>query len=298
MMFVYFLIAFISLWFITLLYIGIFDLIKALGGTFIFFILLPLFASLSLKLKQLAPILWSLITIFIGLILTNYLHSYISLHQIHFDVYTGILLTILPSSAVIFGTILMIQYFFKLPSITQYKHPDDKNMVIYFGGFLYLAISILLGITIPLIILLDASINYGLGYEIALCVIFLIITYFAFEFRKISIETINYFAQPFKKFKIDTNEANRYLVKYTLMIILASGIFEIYREQWIIWAESTLIIVVVTILLMKFWRVLYLPEQPQNWRPNDIYLPSIKSRKTILILILVILFAFICAIIE
>ncbi|MBN1664039.1 MAG: hypothetical protein JW943_10605, partial [Deltaproteobacteria bacterium] len=107
-------------------------------------------------------------------------------------------------------------------------------------------------------------------------------------------DTLIYFSKPFSRFNIDINKVKKYLFGGTLIFIIFSVLGEQYqRKQWTIWCETIILLIINNLLLSKYGRVLFedIYKKHRFIRPDNPYLPSVKSRKTVILFLLCFAFA-------
>jgi hypothetical protein len=286
------------LWTFAFLFMGIADLYKMLGGAVIFFYMLPIIAFLSLKYRELASTVWSVIAIFSGFIIVNYLHSYFMYKyiDIHFFILFYVICT--PVYFVLFGFWFLIQSFLKSIHDVQYKEPGDSNVIKFFFGFMSLTITAPMMIVVPLLDYFGNRYDINsMGYEIGMGAAIITYLYFLVQFSSVNNETLNYFAKPFHRYNIDLKKVRKYLLIGACIIIAVSLLDELYyRKHWIIWGETITLFIISNILLFRFGKVIFMPRVTGDERPDNPYLPSVKSAKTIGIFIILFLFLLACLI--
>jgi len=282
------------LWATIFVYIGFTDLQKMLGGTIWFFYCLPLVVSLTLYNKDYAKITWSIASIFIGIVVVNYLHSYFIIHYFNFDLLILTYLVFVPASLIYFGCYLSIQAFLLPVTSKQIENPEDMEKFRYFMGFFALMISVTMVLTMSLLFYLESynTVN-SIAFEISSCIFALGMLSVLFGSRNISKETINYFAKPIPRINFNARKALKLIIIGTFMFIIFSAIDELKsRGHWLIWSGSIAILVTNISLLCKFGQVIFLPINNQRERPNNFYLPLMKDIVP-LVVVLSVLFAFV-----
>lgn len=284
------------LWTFVFLFIGITDLHRMLGGMVIIFYILPIIAVLSLKYKELASTIWSMILMFSGFLIINYLHSFFIYKHIKFNIVILCYVIYMPVSFVLFGFWFLIQSFLKSIHSEQYREPGDSDIMKNFSGFMSLTI------ISPMLIIISFLINFennyninSMGYEIGMGAAVVTHLYFLLESCSVTDKTLNYFAKHFQRYNIDLKKVRKYLLICTCIIITISLLDELYyREHWIIWGETIILFIISNILLFRFGKVIFMPSVKEDERPDKLYMPSVKSTKTIGIMIVLFMFAMAC----
>lgn len=288
------------LWTFVFLFIGIIDLYKMLGGMMIFFYMLPIISLLSLKYKELASTVWSVIMIFSGFIVVNYLHSYFIYEHTDFHLFVIFYVIMMPVCLIQLGFMSLIQSFFKSIYNMQYKEPGDLDIIKSFFGFMSLTITLPMIIVISLLIYFEKYYNINsMGYEIGMGAAIVIYLYFLLESCSVKDETLNYFAKPFHRYNIEFKKVKKYLLIGACIVITISLLDELYyRKHWTIWGETIILFIISNILLFRFGKVVFTPRLTEDERPDKLYLPSVKSSKTMGIMIVLFMFAMACFVLK
>jgi hypothetical protein len=271
---------FLFFWALSFIYLGIPDTYKMLGGSTGFYFLLPLVASLHFICRYFAKLLWSFICILIGLIATNYLYSYFYYYDFKsFKLLSIVYIIYAPISFIIMGFVCTIQ------SLVEFKKKEDISSLRYFSALIVALFAIPPLIIIPILDYLKNSIYiYNLGYQIALGTILAGGLIFLLDARKITLETLYYIAKPVHRFDVDRSKFKGVLIIGTLIFLICCTYWEIfYRNHWLIWSETVIIFSIYICMMFVFVRVIFIPAGSEIRRPKEVYLPSIKSKKTIII---------------
>ena len=112
------------------------------------------------------------------------------------------------------------------------------------------------------------------------CIILLI------ETARVPMGTIAHFAKPLVKLKADIKKVRiiLFIFIFSLSVYSFHKEFE-YRGQWLIWMETWGIFVIYVMILYKFIKVIFISSTPYIAGPNNIHLPSIKSTRSIAIIV-------------
>jgi len=278
---------FLIVWTICLVYIGIPDIYQILGGSTGFYFLLPIIVCINLAYKKLSKLLWAIIFTLIVLIIVNYLYSYFINNSINFKSLTRVYVIWVPVCLILLGYALTMQNFIVFEKKDGLPRKEDIEAISNFSKFLLATFFIPLSLTIPFVFFSGSfpgirNVN-SLLYQIAMGWFIVGGLIFIFETRKIPIETLNYFAMPIDRFLIDTKKAKKVLTISTLIFVIFSSSWEIYRAHWVMWIESVIVFLIYVLTLYRFGRIIFVPSTSSTQRPTNIYLPSIKSRRTIII---------------
>jgi hypothetical protein len=271
---------FIVLWSAIFIAFGVMQLKIMLGGSIWFFYILPLLFLLSSYNKDYAKITWSIASTFIGIVVVNYLHSYFIIHYFNFNIMALVYVIFVPFSLIFLGSCLSIQTFLLPVTSKQIENYEDMEKFRYFIGYLFFMISVAMALTIPLLFYLESckTVN-SIAFEICSFVFALGMLSVLFESRNISKETINYFAKSIPRINFNARKALKLITIGTIVFIIFSAIDElISRGHWLIWSGSMAILVTNISLLYKFGQVIFLPINNQRERPNNFYLPLMKSK--------------------
>ncbi len=290
---------FILLFALSFVYIGVAVLSKMLGGAMFIYYLLPVgIAVAALKNKEYAKILWSVVLTYSGLVLVNYVHSYFTYNQEYFTFFTLIYLILIPVWFISLGYGCTIQSFLLPVNAEAIERKEDSDAFRYYLAGVVATMGVIpMAMTIPLLDLWrNASDINSIGYEIGLGIFILSNIYLLFESRKITKETLNYFAKPFRRFDTDAKKIKKCFILGTLFLVISSAGKEwIYRGHWIIWGETMALFIMYNLLLFKLGQVLFLAVSSHIESPSTIYLPSVKGKKLIIMIIFTCLFAILCA---
>jgi hypothetical protein len=277
---------FLIVWATCIVYIGIPNIYKVLGGSTGFYFILPFVVCIILKYKALAKLLWSIVLTLVGLMVVNYLYSHFFCSYRDFQLLTKVYLIYAPIGCIWLGYACTLQYF--LVKQEDLKRKEDIDALRYFAGFYVAALTVPLSIIVPILDLLKGLTNINsIGYQIGLSSLILGSLMFLYEVRKIPIETLNYFARPSYRFDANIDKFEKTLVIGTLVFLVFSTYWEIfYRRQWIMWAETVIVFIIYLFVLYNFGKILFMPRVSDTQRPTRIYLPSIKSRKNIIMVLI------------
>ena len=272
---------FLIIWTVSFVYIGIPDLFMMLGGSAIFYLLLPLIAFIYPKNKALTKLLWSIVLTLFGLMLTNYSYSYFLCNYKDFRVLTRIYVVLIPALCILMGYGLTMETLLITPMKARLERKEHAEALGYFCAFFMGVFVPPLFCLIPFLVQFHELRNINsIGYEIALGGLIVGGLIFLFEARRIPIETLMYFTRPLPRFDTDTRKLRKRLMIGILICVVWSAIKELlYRQQWIIWGETVVIFVMYVLLLNNFSRVLFLPASFPSASPSKIWLPSIKNKR-------------------
>ena len=126
---------FIIIWVVCLIYIGIPDLFKMLGGSYVFFFLLPLIVSICTKYKEYAKLLWSIILTMFGIIVVNFLYSYFLYNYKNFNFFIRVYVVLIPVGCILLGYAFTLQSFLIFNKKDRIKKKEDIEALNYFSGF-------------------------------------------------------------------------------------------------------------------------------------------------------------------
>lgn len=289
---------FTLIWILSFIYIGVADIHIMLGGVVVFFYMLPIASFLSLKYRELAAVIWSKILILSGFVIVNYLHSYFMTKHVDINFFMLIYVILIPVWFVLCGFFYMIQSFLQSVHAKQYKEPGDTKIIKYFLGFMALLIGASLLIVVPLLDYFGnrQDIN-SIGYEVGMGAAVITFLYFLLESRRVTDETLNYFARPFHRYRVNLKKIKKYLILVTCIFITISLLDELYyRKHWMIWGETIILFIISNIVLFRFGKVIFMPPISANERPDKMYLPSVRSKRTVIIIAICLIFAMVCAI--
>jgi hypothetical protein len=281
---IFFIFVFLSAWVSILIYIGIPQTYKMLGGSTGIYFLLPLIVCIILKYKELWKLIWSLILVLVGLIATNYLYSYFFFNPKIFNFITTIYIIYFPITLIVMGYVFTIQNLIAFEKKADFKKKDNGALS-NFGMLVGLIFSMPPLIGIPILNVLKGSENIFLrGYQIEFGILITSFIVFLLDSRKISTETLYYFGKKIRKFNGNIVTFRKSLIIGIFILLVFSTHWEFfYRGQWILWAESIIILITYSIMLYRFGRILFTPDGYQFQKPSDYYLPSIKSKRGYLI---------------
>lgn len=186
------------------------------------------------------------------------------------------------------GYIFNVYFFLSSPNNSNSLSEKEKKSLRNFVGFLVAVFWIPVLSIIPILELLKSLKNINsIGYQIALGGLITGGILFLFEANKIPLEVINYFSKPMERFDMDKRKIRNYLLFGTIVFFFVSSYWEVlYRGHYIIWLQSYTTLVIWVMILYKFGTVIFIPIEPNRIRSEKVYLPSIKSRRTINIALL------------
>jgi hypothetical protein len=205
-----------------------------------------------------------------------------------------------PIGIILIGVGATMQYFLPFDSMHTMKKKEDILTLRHYFVFLMLALMIPTMLAIPIVDLLKGldhinSISYLviLGLFTIGCLVIVLKT------RKVSLETLNYFSKPIPRFNVDVKKAKKWLTSSIIVFVLFSlGMEFIYRKQWLIWSETIISFIIYVFILFKFGAILFIPIQSNRDHQINTYLPSIKSKQTIFVILLLWVLLFIITFIS
>ena len=270
---------FIILWAICIIFFGIPELYKYLGGSTGFYFLLPLVVCVNFKYRALTKLLWSITLTLIGLITINALHSYFSINHKEYGFFTLTYVVSIPLGCVMAGYVLTVQ------SFLVFDKKEDIQDLGYFGGFLVAVFLVPLLCVIPYLDQLKEIGNINnLGYQIGLGVSIISGLVFLIEIKDTTVEMLNYLAKPLVRFGTTISKARKILFISVMIFLAIFSLSELnYRGHWIIWIETVFVFIIYILVLYKFGKILFEKSVERNHRLKVIYLPSIKSKRTAII---------------
>lgn len=278
---------FIIIWALCLVYIGIPYLFKMLGGSYVFFFLLPLIVSICTKYKEYAKLLWSIVLTMFGIIVVNFLYSYFLYNYKNFNLFIRAYVVLIPVGCILLGYAFTLQSFLIFNKKDRINKKEDIEALNYFSGFVVAIFTIPLLSTISILLQFRTLNNINsIGFQYALGSLILGGLIFLFEVRKIPIETLNYFSKlNHTKFNIDIRKVKKCLIIGMSIFIVFSFLNELeYRKHWVIWIETITIFVIYVIFFYLFSKTFFKPISIHQQRPAKIYLPSLKNRRNIIII--------------
>jgi len=277
--------AFMTIWTVILIFIGIPELCIMLGGSTGIFLLLPITVFSWLKFRSYNKLFWSVVTNLICLITINYLYSYFLYNHKEFRSLTRLYIISVPVWGMLPAYIYAVSSFLPVFDKKTSDRKDDKEILDCFRGFLAAVFTLPLFYLIPLLAHFRGYKNINsIGYQIALGTLIAGCLILLSESVKISSETISYFSKSVRRTNYDIKKFRKRTLIAALLFWVTSSYWEIfYRGQWIMWIETSLALAVLGLILYKFGRIIFIPEEPETVRPADIYLPSVKSKTNILL---------------
>lgn len=273
-------------WVLFLVYVGIPDIYKILGGTFGFFSLYPIIVFIHYKFVEYRKLLWIFVLTMSGLTVANHIYYYLLYSEIKIPSLAYVVISAIPISWVITGYLLGIEIFIK---------PERfKDNIVLKNFRLYCIIAMLMPFycVIPILIELN-KLNkmevYGMqlffGGIITSGLLLLI------ETAKITLEEMEYFSIYTKNINIPVDKAKRFVLAGIAIVLLLSTYWEMYRGEWLLWAETATVFVLYVFLQFRFAKVIFVSKQTAQNKPSKYNFPSIKNKKSIVLgLILLALF--------
>ena len=111
------------------------------------------------------------------------------------------------------------------------------------------------------------------------------------ETAKITLEEMEYFSIYTKNINIPVDKAKRFVLAGIAIVLLLSTYWEMYRGEWLLWAEMATVFVLYVFLQFRFAKVIFVSKQTAQNKPSKYNFPSIKNKKSIVLgLILLALF--------
>lgn len=275
-------------WTLYLLYFGVFELHKILGGSFILFVSYPFIIFVQIKYKEYRASFWILILTLVGLTAVNHMYYYLSVHPLHlglegFVIFYGAIL----------GTILVLVNSGYLGSCDGFVKWDNRlNNVAYnkyvkfcgtFGALCW-AIAVLI---LPFIWShadkYTLSIKTGIGCIIVFGTIMLITT------NNVETYELEYFAKPIKRIELGIDKAKKYLYIGIIIVVLNSVLMEMSRRQWLLWGETMTALVMHILLQFRFSNIVFLPRPVNIIDPGTYHLPTLQNKNATAVALLALL---------
>ena len=276
---------FIFIWTIFCVYVGFPKLSKMLGGVTILYLILPIIALVSLKYKKLAQLLWGIVLTLVSLIAINYLYSYFSNYAKEINFFTRIYIVWIPAVSVLVGFTLTLNSLLRTSPRDDSKTGDESIALKNFFLFFIMILTTPLLVVIPYLQLRTLGNINAIGYQFALGALILGGSIFLLQTRKIPVETLDHFAKPVHRFHTNTRKIRRIIAIGALIFLILSAANELkYRDAWLIWTESVILIGIYTLFLYKFGQICFRPIASHNDVLVRLYLPSIRDRKNMIII--------------
>ena len=160
--------AFVIVWAICFVYIGIPEILEELGGSIGLYFLLPFIVFLNLKYKDFGKLIWVILLTLTSLIGVNYLYSYFLSHYHDFRLLTRVYVISTPFCFICLGYVLTPQNFLLLEK-RNFERKEDIEAISYFSALLVGALTTPIFTFIPIVLhLRDLRNINSLGYQIAL----------------------------------------------------------------------------------------------------------------------------------
>lgn len=190
------------------------------------------------------------------------------------------------------GYVYSVYFFLSDINNSKFLSDNKKKTLKNFVGFLVAVFWIPVLSIIPILEILKSLRNINsIGYQIGLGGLITGGLLFLFEARKIPLEVLNYVSKPIERFEIDKRKIRNYLLFGIIVFFLVSSYWEVfYRGHYIMWLQTYSSIVIWVMILYEFGTVIVIPVEPYRIRSETIYLPSIKSRRTINIALIFVVF--------
>lgn len=268
---------FLLLWVIFLIYVGIPDIYKILGGTFGLFLLYPILVFMHYRFAEYRKLVWIFVLTIVGLIIANYSYYYFLNSMTKSSKLLYIVITAIPISWVITGYLLGIEVFIEPNAF--------KNNIIIRNFRLYCLTIMLVPFycAIPLLIELGKIAKlelYGmqslLGGLITSGLVLLIGT------GKITLEEMKYVSVPINGTNFTIKKAKKFALIGIAAILLLSTYWEIYRGEWLVWAETATVFILYVFLQFRFTRIICASQKELN-APSKYNFPSLKDKKSIIL---------------
>lgn len=297
-------IAFIFLlgWTSILIYSGMPQLFEILGGISWFYFAVAFLVCMTLGNKLPQKLLWSIVLTMIGFILVNCCYSYFMFNNRDLTILVRSYLMFTPISIILIGIGATMQYFLPFDGMQTIKKKEDVLTLRHYYVFVMSALLIPTMLAIPIVDLLKGLDNINsISYLIILGLFAIGCLVIVLQTRKVSLETLNYFSKPIPRFDVDAKKVKKWLTSSIVVFVLFSlGMELIYRKQWFIWSETIISFIIYVFILFKFGAILFIPIQSNIDHQINIntYLPSIKNKQTIFVIVLLWVLLFIVTFIK
>ena len=276
-------------WVLCCICIGISNIFSILGGMSILFFLIPLVAAICILNNTFSKLLLSIILTMSGLIFVNYTYAYFLHNDKNYALLIRLYIVLIPVCCVLVG------YGCTISSLINFKQDNIDNDISTalsrFSGYFVAILTIPLLSTVSIIACYNTI--HSLDYQVALGSLIIGSLFLLFEIKKIPIETIGFLIKPTFKINVNIAIVKKWIVFCTLIITIFSALNEYeHRGYWVIWSESIILFIIYLLFLYHFCKIFFKPFCLSNQRPNEINLPSIKSKKNIIIVVALSLICF------
>jgi hypothetical protein len=267
-------------WVIGLVHLGVPGIFTKLGGSSVFYFILPLVVCANFRFKPLTKLIWTCVFTLLGFVLVNYLYSYFLENPHQYHLLLRVFLIWIPSSLVAFG-FWGIMAFFWISGVTAEFEKKDHFQA--FKGFAMLcggAFSISVTVTVLIIMALGKEYPVASGYVVAFGSLIASQLFLVLLISEAPLATLNYFAKPVHRFDGNIIRVRNRTIIGTSILLLVSLHWEMeFRGCWFIWGETIILLVLYLVFLYQFARILFLPEMSSSDRLPYFGLPSIGDFK-------------------
>jgi len=173
--------------------------------------------------------------------------------------------------------------------LSECEKKEDTAVLKDFRGSIGVVLSIPFGLAFIVIAICHAiklRNIYSLDQQIILSASIVGGLLFLAEIRKIPVETLNYFSRPIPRFNSNIIRIRKWLAIGILVFLVYSSVYEfVYRGQWAFWAETAICFVIYIVVVYLLGRVLFKQSAISSRETTITYLPSWKSKKTLIIVL-------------
>jgi hypothetical protein len=249
-----------------------------LGGSLVFFLLIPVVSSaVCLWHKPLLGIGLSSLLFLWAITCVNYLQSFYFNSICKISPFLKGQILFIPTLLAAVGCMAVVSSPLKFLHSCEFSD-SDRNMLRNFEMFWPFIGSILL-MSMPFSM---SILSYKYGYEIPLLSLVVGLVYVCFRMRIVSPYTLRHFAKNLPVLQAKSTRIYKYWKIVLIVVSLVSIVNEYqYRGNWLLWGESFITFLSFNFLLYKSTSFLI----QQNLHTTELYLPSFTSKGTIIILV-------------
>ena len=278
----FFLILYEFVWAAAVAILGIPELQHILGGTAIYFYLLPVIPLLGFRRKYsiFSPVIWALTISIASILVINYLIIWLDSHpSIHIKEILNGYLIIIPICIVYLPYIMAIRTIFGMS--TSFRIITDLQVELrplaIFSGVSFLAPVT----SLWTLIFNPPSVNiskYASEYTIAFFALILGCVWLFIYIRDINPQTMLRLSKNIRAMTLDTKNTARIMAGASVLLLWSAVEEFLYRGKWILWGESVAALVPFFLIISRTVRIntsSYV-EQSQS---GDIAFPSLMKGK-------------------
>lgn len=245
----------------------------------VFFWLIPILSiPTCFKYNVLFRIGLSSILILWGIVWVNYLQSFYFGRISEISLLPKMYILLMPTIFIYIGYMALMKSPLKSANSFEAENKEDRIRMINFDVFLG-AVYFMSMMSVPFVL---TKLSFTYGYEIPFLSVVIASIYLCLEIKNISPYSLNHYSKDLTRIPHNPGKIFKYWKVILILIMLKSFLDEYqYRGNWLLWGESITAFLILNFLLFKFRTLLF---QPTSAIPKtDIYLPSGKNMRTIII---------------